>query len=317
MISRMAALIVVLLGCCVRATLAYRQPLQPPSLPLPAFDVPVDVYPPITNGRNDFHGWLLLPTVQSGPHVGSRSPIKGYFYHHTPEFETQSPHDFEIMIEADLYLDLFVPNLPLPPQYYVVGTEYVFTPPSFALDQLISHTLTNFTGRFTNGSFDTAQRYLLSNATLVVTNLTTVHYLHENASAGYSELVYLSYPRDPTQSPSRLLGVQHFYFLHLEEKSPDFDQIIHVTIDISSCQYAGSDSALDVTSVGATFVIPSSENTVHHRLSPCQQCGDLPVLLMTDGTRGSEQHTKCTMRVLEEIHCVTVPDSFAKCPPMA
>lgn len=280
-----------------------------PSLPLPPHDIPGDLNPPLASGRVDVHGWLWLPWVTAAP---TPNTLKGYFYHHTPEFWTDSPHDFEIMVAGELILDKPVSGLPFPPASALVGTEYVFTPPAFSLDQFITGKVANYYGRFTNGSFDTHQRYLLSNGHLVVTEMITVHYLQQNATAGYSKLPYLSYPRDISGNQNE--GDNHFYFLHLLEQSPDFDQIIHVTLDPATCVWQGGDSFEDLASPGATFVVPSIQNDVLHRLAPSKG-SKISVELMTSATRGST-HTTCLIEVVEEIHCVVVPNSFDNCPPV-
>lgn len=302
----------VLASCCLLQVARSQA-----SLPLPAHDIPASLNPPLTNGRVDVHGWLWLPyDVEHASPSDAVSKLEGYFYHHTPEFWTHSAHDFEIMVEGTLSLDAAVVGLPLPPAVPLVGTEYVFTPPEFSLDELITGTLTSYEGRFTNGSFDTEQRYLLSNGRLELTERTTIHYLEENATGEYPFLPYLSYPRNRKAkgaAAANVTGPQHLYFLHLEHRMPDFDQIVHVTVDPKSCRWEASDSAADLVKVGATFVIPSVVNDVMHRLMPSRKL--LAVELVTDATRHGK-HTLCEAEVLEEIHCVVMPDSFEKCPPL-
>jgi len=281
---------------------------DPPALPLPARDIPANLNPPFNSGRIDVHGWLWLPfiTNEQNPRV-----LHGWFYHHTPEFWTDSPHDFEIMVKAELTLDTQVANLPLPPQVELIGTEYVFTPPAFSLDDFITQKTTSYYGRFTNGSFDTPQRYLLSNGTLKVTDLVTVHYLKQDQPVGYTALPYYSYPRSIGDNSS---DVKHLYFLHLEEKTPEFDQIIHVTVDPSSCVWHGADNIDDLIAPGATFQFPNMVNDVKHRLGPWNSA---PIaFLLTEKSKSDNTHTVCRVKVLEEIHCVVVPDSFANCPPV-
>jgi hypothetical protein len=275
----------------------------PPSLPLPAHDIPSNLNPPLASGRVDVHGWLWLPinTNDSNSKI-----LHGWFYHHTPEFWTDSAHDFEIMVLADLVLDNLVTGLPV--VEFMIGTEYVFTPPAFSLDELITGKVGSYYGRFTNGSFDTPQRYLLSNGTLNVVERTTVHYLEQNATVGYIEAPYYSYPRaigDTSVTPHQL------YFLHLEEKMPEYDQILHVTLDPETCKFLGEDTINDVIMPGATFVFPTIQNDVLHRAGPWIK-GALIVNLMT--SRNDQSHTQCLVKIIEEIHCVVIPDSFAKCP---
>jgi len=278
---------------------------SPPSLPLPARDIPDNLNPPLASGRVDVHGWLWLPIITNEP---DNKILHGWFYHHTPEFWTNSPHDFEIMAKANLVLDNAVMGLPI--TNFKIGTEYVFTPPAFSLDEFITATVTSYYGPFTNGSFDTPQRYLLSNATLHVTELTTVKYLSQTAPSAYTEAPYYSYPRvinDTSVNPIQL------YFLHLEQKIPEYDQILHVTIDPETCKYHGEDTINDVIMPGAQFVFPTIQNDVNHRAGPWMTDA-LIVNLMTDKSRNDQSHTQCLVSIIEEIHCVVIPDSFAKCP---
>jgi len=305
-------LVLVVLTCIIAfgsATISPHKHRAPPALPLPARDIPSNLNPPLGSGRVDVHGWLWLPTEQtSGP--PDPKVLTGWFYHHTPEFWTTSPHDFEIMVKGQVVLDDDVPNLPVPPKVDVVGTEYVFTPPSFSLDQLITSTVLNYRGRFTNGSFDTPQRYVLGNGTLTVSDLVTVHYLSQDATSAYTLSPYFSYPRKIGDTTS---AVKHLYFLHLEEKMPDFDQIIHVTLDPTTCTYAAGDTISDVIAPGANFVFPNYPNDVKRRVGPWNS-GNLDVTLYTERTKNGNEHTTCKVHVLEENHCVVVPDSFANCP---
>ncbi|MDP2439181.1 MAG: hypothetical protein Q8P67_25820 [archaeon] len=287
---------------------------QPPALPLQNPDIPSDLSPPLDNGRVSVHGWMWLPWDRPSGALPT-DPLLGWFYHHTPEFFTDSPHNFEIMLSAALTLknSSVTDTLPFPPKTQLVGTEYVFTPPQFSLDQLITSQLTSFQGPFTNGSFDTTQRYTLSQGQLDVYRLATVHYLSAFATAAYDALPYLSFPRDPAGG-LRSSSPLHFYFLHLLEVSPDFDQIIHVTLDPASCSFVPGDIPSDLLRVGATFSVVGSSNSVYSRLTAVNS--NVTVQLMTENTQSSAVHTKCTIQVLEEIHCVTVPDSFTNCPPV-
>jgi hypothetical protein len=92
-------------------------------------------------------------------------------------------------------------------------------------------------------------------------------------------------------------------------RAPDFDQIVHVVVDTTSCEWRHGDTVDDATAVGATFGT-SLENTVLSRLHD----GTHTVELFTDAGRMSKDKTTCTATVLEEVHCVVMPDSFAKCP---
>jgi len=102
-------------------------------------------------------------------------------------------------------------------------------------------------------------------------------------------------------------------FLHLEEQMPDFDQIIHVTIDPKTCLYHPKDSVEDLILAGATFIFPEFDNLVSTRVGPWNT-GEILVNLLTFESKDSPDQTECKVKILEEIHCVVVPDSFANCP---
>jgi len=275
--------------------------LTQPTLPLPSRDIPKDLSPPLDHGRVSVHGWLWLPTTQN-----QSSNLSGWFYHHTPEFYHDSPHNFEIMVQGHLLLDKFVPGLPFPPSVDLVGTEYVFTPPEFSLDDVITSTTSKFYGKFSNSSFDTPQRYILTHGSLFIDKLIDVHYLDANATAGFPNLVYLSFPRSSLEED--VDEIKNLYFLHLLEKSPDFDQIVHITINVSTCIWADGQTAKDISLPGATFVFPSIVNSVETRLFPS------PKLLNAQLITSTQSGSQCQLQVIEEIHCVVVPDSFANCP---
>lgn len=290
-------------------------------LPWPARDIPADLSPPLVpDGRSDVHGWLWLPIdagavrgADAGTSAVLVSSLHGYFYHHTPEFWHSSPHDFEIMLTGTLALDRPVAGLPLPGAgSNVLGTEYVFTPPAFSLNDLITGSATSFYGHFTNGSFDTKQKYDLSNGTLTVEELTTVRYLPELNHTEMPTQAYLSYPRAPAAAAAGAAasGEHSLYWLHALHSMPDYDQIVHVTINLDSCVWRHGDTAADALDVGATFGT-SLPNDVLHRLHE----GQLTATLFTQRSKGVVgPKTTCAVSVLEEVHCVVMPDSFAKCP---
>jgi hypothetical protein len=327
---------------CPVGLLAAAVTAAPPleSLPVPAHDIP-SLSPPLGHARSDVHGWLWLP-IDGGAKATKASAVtelKGWWYHHTPEFWNYSCHNFEIMVAATLTLDHPVVGLPLPPATERLSTEYVFTPPAFSLDELITGEALSFYGHFTNGSFDTKQYYILSNGTIKVEEVTTVHYLWDDQHTAVSPMLqqaYLSYPRavQPTTGASSPAGlkhafqpvndttdgglsagpataaVHHLYWLHVLRRAPDYDQVVHVTVDAASCLWQHGDSVADVAAAGATFGTTLA-NDVQHRLF----AGTHAVTLFTERSRGSKTKTTCNATAVEEVHCVVMPDSFAKCPP--
>eukprot|EP00658_Telonema_sp_P-2_P012082 TRINITY_DN14606_c0_g1_i3.p1 TRINITY_DN14606_c0_g1~~TRINITY_DN14606_c0_g1_i3.p1 ORF type:complete len:346 (-),score=88.94 TRINITY_DN14606_c0_g1_i3:126-1118(-) len=294
--------------------LVFTQVASLPTLPMAARYIPADIK--LSHGRSDVHGWLWLP--KDLKHHDPTEPVRslsGYWYHHTPEFGLHSPHDFEIMIEGTVHLDHPLMGMPLPPTTPVLSTEYAFTPPAFSLDELITRNRTRFYGEFTNGTFDRPPRVLMSNGTLEVHKLTTVHYLYDSHNTTLPEQAYLSYPR----SPSAVSGSLHLYWLHLlwsgrgtgEAGSPaaDYDQLVHVVVDLDSCTWLHGDTPEDVNAVGATFTT-SLTNTLGERL----HAGEHSVMLHTLRSVGHQNKSSCKINVVEELHCVVMPDSLTKCP---
>lgn len=139
-----------------------------------------------------------------------------------------------------------------------------------------------------------------------------MHYLTELTTVGLKEATYLSYPRNPRAYS--VSGKQYFYLIHLLEAGPDYDQTIQVEIDIGSCIFYGADTVEDLVHHGATIVVNSLSNDMMKRLRPGPTTKNLSVSIMTENTRDQPNHTQCRMKVLEEIHCVVVPNSFDPCP---
>uniref|UniRef100_A0A0G4GJ84 Uncharacterized protein n=1 Tax=Chromera velia CCMP2878 TaxID=1169474 RepID=A0A0G4GJ84_9ALVE len=333
-------------------------PVPFPTLPMANVWIPEDINPPVANGRDDVHGWLWLPwdvsedTAASSPE--GVSTLHGWLYHHTPEFWTDSPHDFEMMVKGRIELDSPVPGLPLPPAVAQLGTEYTFTPPSFPLDEMISGERTVYEGKFTNGSFDTEQRYLLSNGTMFVEERTLVHYLYEISNRPFPHQAYLGFPRTilppqqqqqvgkktsvsnlrgwwgspavrsaSAESSSRVVSVEeqkegllvHLYLLHKLWSMDDFDQIVHVSVNTSTCTWMEGESVETLLSPGATLVT-GLKNEVSSRLHPLNGVQQTVSLVTGKNPLSSGRLSTCTATVLEENHCVVMPDSFANCPPV-
>lgn len=202
--------------------------LAPYPVPIPA------------GGRVDVHGWLILPFNQDKSNDSS-VPLKAWFSHHVPEFWTDSPHNFQIILEGSLTLigcfenDTSTFNLPFPPADSLLTYEYSFTPPSpFSLNDMLSGSLTKLNGVFYNGSFDTPyEREATALASLQIDKLTTAVYLDENENQPFEHLRYLSYPRGQSGEST------HFYFSHEIRAQPDFDHFVHGTI--TKCTIDGQD----------------------------------------------------------------------------
>lgn len=275
---------------------------------------PVPIPP---GGRMAVHGWLILPwetNVTDGP-------IQGWFSHHVPEFWTDSPHNFQIILNGLLSpISCFntepkpepIP-IPLPPRDNLIQHEYTITPPpAFSLNDLLAGNLTELKGSVYNGSFDTSyERIPLALATLTVRELTTAVYLNESKDIpNYSDLRYLSYPRD--MSPSSLTKqFQHIYFAHEIHSVPDFDHIFQGLVDTSQCHCDVNSAELcnterilrDIRTPGAEWSFAPLTNDLKNRLLP-------PLVIRGRITNGP---VLCPVTVLESLHCMIGPGFDKNC----
>jgi hypothetical protein len=275
---------------------------------------PVPIPP---GGRMAVHGWLILPWDTNG----TDGPVQGWFSHHVPEFGIDSPHNFQIILNGLLTpLPCFnteptpkpIP-IPYPPQDNLLQHEYTITPPpEFSLNDLLLERLTELKGVIYNGSFDTSyQRIPLALGTLTVRELTTAVYLNESKSISpFSDLRYLSYPRDMSPSGDTK-PFQHLYFIHELHAVPDFDHIIHASIEIAQCHCETNDPHLcdpkqllqEIRTPGIEWSIPTLTNDVKNRLLP-------PLNIRGRIITGP---VLCPINVLESIHCTIGPGFDEKC----
>jgi len=282
-------------------------------------DYPVPTPP---HGRQAVHGWLIMPFDQHLPDWrDTGAPLEGWFSHHVPEFYPTSPHNFQIILRGQLMPlphagNVTVPiDIPYPPKNNLLGHEYTFTPPPpFSLNQLLNGDLTELQGVVYNGSFDTLyERIPVAIARFSILDLTRAVWLNDSsAMVPYQHLNYSSYPRSPTWNGN---DEQHFYLAHNIHAAPDFDQIIHTSLNVSSCSMASGEVLseeqwYEVLSPGATSWIFPSPNVLDNRLLP---------ELVTDATaevmwNGQTNEARCVMEVLEEIHCTVGPGFADRCP---
>jgi len=275
-------------------------------------------YPvPLTpGGRNAVHGWLILPIDQPTPTYPD-TPVSAWFVHHTPEFWTDSPHNFQIILFGTMVPFQTANNvtegipIPYPPKSDMLVDEFTITPPGpFSLNDLLAYRIDTLYGVVYNGSFDTLyERYALSIATLNIVELTTAVYLNiSSAIAAYPEQRYYSYPRTTDLESEDM----HLYLSHQIHAAPDFDQVIHVLVETPSqaCSCQGCASNMDllnlISSSGAVWQFPNTNNTVSYRFMP----GDSVSGITTNSTGFS---ASCKMQVLEEIHCVLGPAFADRC----
>ncbi|CAF1391329.1 unnamed protein product [Rotaria magnacalcarata] len=275
---------------------------------------PVPIPP---GGRMAVHGWLILPWNTNA----TEGPIQAWFSHHVPEFGADSPHNFQIVLNGLLTpLSCFntepiaqpIP-MPYPPRDPLIQYEYTITPPpEFSLNDLLLQTLTELKGSIYNGSFDTPyERIPIALGTLTVRELTTAVYLNESTSVpSYPDLRYLSYPRDMSSSGDTK-PFQHMYFAHEIHSVPDFDHIIHVSIDTTQCHCEKSSPLLcnskkilqQIRTPGVEWSFPTLTNDFQNRLLP-------PTVIKGRITSGP---VLCPITILESIHCMIGPDFNHKC----
>jgi len=269
-------------------------------------------------GRNSVHGWLILPTEQPTPSNSDPfMPVAAYFSHHTPEFWTDSPHDFQIVLfgimesmSTDGHITFPIP-LPYPPETDFLRNEYTITPPNpFSLNDMISGSITQLLGVVNNGSFDTPyERYAMSIAKLSIKQLTTVVYLdNSTAIPAYPELRYYHYPRSTAKPPA--FGRLHAYMAHQIHAVPDFDQVIHSTINLNTCTCTGCKTNDEIQTAlgtaGSVWIFNNTVNSVKERLHSLSTF--YPVMVTSTGA-----HITCLVDVIEEIHCVVGPAFADNC----
>jgi len=275
-----------------------------------AYPVPT---PP--HGRQAVHGWLILPLDSSLPQwKNTTAPVDAWLSHHVPEFYTTSPHDFQIVLRGHLTPlphagDVALPlQLPYPPHHELIEYEYTFTPPPpFSLNSLLNGQLTKLQGVVYNGSFDTTyERIPTGLAQMEILELTTARYLnYSSAVQPFPHQTYYSYPRSPVWNNQ---PVQHLYMAHFIHDAPDFDQFVHVTLDLTTCTPpADPANSAWVSTPGQVWTF-DRPNTVDFRLLP--SLGTLPATTV----HADQSQTTCSVTILEEIHCMVGPGFSERCP---
>ena len=227
-------------------------------------------------GRTDVHGWLILPIDQPISNDNSTvQAVHAWFSHHVPEFWTDSPHNFQIILKGSLMPtscvegELYPIDIPHPPADVLINYEYSFTPPSpFSLNNLLNGNIKKLNGMFYNGSFDTPyERIPQSLSTLTIEQLTTTLYLDEFEKNSFPHLRYLSYPRSLMPSASG-----HFYFAHEIHAQPDFDHVVHGIVGDCS-----SSTSADIVSIlsrpGSSWEVIGTPNTLEYKLQ-AEQVGN-------------------------------------------
>lgn len=269
--------------------------------------------PTPAGGRNAVHGWLILPWDQPNPQKAT--PITAWFVHHTPEYWTDSPHNFQLILGGTLTPLSVAENetnpidLPYPPAANLLVDEFTFTPPPpFSLNDLLVGKIDQLLGVVYNGSFDTLyERIPIAIARMNIQQMPTAIWLNiSSAIPNLPQMRYFSYPRSAKPMAN---GNAHFYLsheIHSMNTNPDFDQVIHATIDIGSCICKGCTQQEMLSAIwtpGAEWEILGLANSMSNRLMGSTK--QWPVRL--------EGVIDCQMVVLEEIHCVVGPAFAHRC----
>jgi hypothetical protein len=271
-------------------------------------------------GRNDVHGWLILPIelpqFETGDKILSRP---AWFSHHVPEFWHDSPHDFQIIFQGEIIPTqaVFPPikleplNLPVVPHQgeaedFLLIYEYSMTPPSpFSLNDLLNGDISSLYGVYYNGSFDTPYPRIPESLSVInIQQLTTAVYLDEYAKNNYPNLSYLSYPRAFWEiSKTRS---DYFYLAHEIHAQPDFDHVVHGKI--TNCSDLGYNVTDVINRPGLAWEVVGVPNTLDNKLTAGQV---LPVHVK-NGDKITGEIT-CQLSVLESIHCMIGPGFMENC----
>jgi len=268
--------------------------------------------PLVPGGRMAVHGWLILPWEQEYP-TDPTTPVNAWFSHHTPEFFTDSPHDFQIILQGNLIPmscaenETYVIDIPYPPASEMLVDEFTITPPPpFSLNDLLLGNISKLLGVVYNGSFDTLyERIPMAIATFSITQLTTAVYLNDSSSIEeYPQLRYYSYPRSTVTTN---IGNAHYYFAHQIHAVPDYDQVIHTVINLNSCSCSDECDLSIIHEPGAVWEVPGVNDGIESRLMPGAFVG------LTMNVTNTNSIILCKASVLEEIHCVVGPAFYYRC----
>lgn len=271
------------------------------------------VYPVSTpaGGRDDVHGWLILPI--DVPKSSNNSLVRpAWFSHHVPEFDHNSPHNFQIVLLGTISptssvgpeSELLPLNLPVLHGDDRLIYEYSITPPSpFSLNDLLNGDIKVLNGIYYNGSFDTPyDRIPESLSTVKILDLTTAVYLDEFEPNPYTDLTYLSYPRALPEISHAVSD--YFYLAHSVRAQPDFDHVVHGTMKNCVSKTLSDDLvAKELNRGGIAWKVPGVANVLENKLKG----GDV-----FDITSTSKDIT-CQLTVLESIHCMIGPWFMDNC----
>lgn len=245
------------------------------------------------NGRHSGHGFFILPMDRLGY----------VWITHKPAFE--SPHDYQLVFLAYLTNSTIDP-LPFPTNVTRLNNKWSLMSESMSLNNLINGNLTTFRSELYVGDFEQSGTFLGNVTVNIIHPLLTVVQLNESEIEPYQTLRYTSYLL--TNSTLTNEQVIHFYFLHQIRVQPDFDTVVHVTINPANCTTDIDRNQLNdlLEQSGNQWAFHGIENDAADRLTRA-----------TVGVRaqllGDVYSTSCPVHIVEEIQCTIGPDFSEDC----
>jgi len=193
------------------------------------------------------------------------------FLSHIPMFE--APHNRQVLLEVS------APSLA--GKSFSDGS-FTFQPDAFSLDALVSGDLKTIRGTVFSGNFESGGKPIASNVELTVKSIPTAAPLDPSAPAANS-LEYF------------VMGSgQEAFLVHRISSSPDFDQVLKVSLE-------GSGLTPEELASGAKLVFPDRATDVSKRLRPGES---VDALVMPSG-RGVK------VTVAKELSVLVGPDFTA------
>lgn len=245
------------------------------------------------NGRYSGHGFFILPVDPSG-HV---------WITHKPSFH--SPHDYQLVFLAYITNSTIDP-LPFPTNFTRLYNKWTLASESMSLNNLLNGNLTSFRSELYVGDFEQSGTFLGNVTINIIHPLLTVVQLNQSEIEPYEILRYTSYLL--TNSTLTSEEVIHFYFLHQIRVQPDFDTVIHVTINPANCTTDIDRNQLNnlLTQPGNQWAFHGIENDAGDRLTRAST-GARGQLL------GDIYSTSCPVRIVEEVQCTIGPEFSEDC----
>ncbi|UJR33498.1 hypothetical protein I4U23_020943 [Adineta vaga] len=259
------------------------------------FDPKPSELPPLTPGeRVSVHGFIILPLDQLGY----------VWISHKPMF--RAPHDFQLAF-LGLVTNSTVNPLPLPTNITQLSNQFTIEPlQQWSLNDLINGNITNFRTKLYTGNFEQGGRYLCDVTINIIRPLLTVVQLNETEVESYQPVSYSSYllSNSTLTTDNRI----HVYLLHQIRVQPDFDSIVHATINPADCTTDIDRNQLSnlLQQNGNQWAFPGIENDIGDRLT--RASGSVRAQLL-----GDIYNTICKINVVAEIQCTIGPDFYEDC----